>query len=283
MSNLAIVTGGSRGIGFAVADQLASLGWDIHLLSANPKNLSRAETLLRSRYNGIRLSSCAVDFSNLDEIRKLPAPQGWDLLINNAGVKVVENAAKTSQGIEWHLGVNQVAPFALTMKLLGSANHGARITTVSSIVARSFNAFQLEATVLSVSQLYARSKLMNLAWAIELQERLIASSDSRFRTITSTAAHPGFTRASKYGKAYVRPAEYLFAQSTARGALPVLDAALTPVTNQAGFYYRGPRVLELWGISGPAAVPEQALDVDVRRQIWSLSESLSGVSAAFLV
>lgn len=283
MSNLAIVTGGSRGIGLAVADRLASLGWDIHLVSANRKNLDRAETLLKSRYSQILVSSSAIDFSDLDQIRKMDAPDGWDLLVNNAGAKVLEDAPRTAQGLEWHLGVNQIAPFALTMRLLSSANPQARVTTVSSIVARKARLSQLRATDLSVGELYARSKFMNLTWAIELQKRLRESSNPVLQTITSSAAHPGFTRASKYGRAYVRPAEYLLAQSTAKGALPILDSALEPLDRDDPFYYRGPRFFELWGESGEAQVPQEALDVETRNVVWSLSEELSGVTTEFLV
>jgi NAD(P)-dependent dehydrogenase (short-subunit alcohol dehydrogenase family) len=283
MSNLAIVTGGSRGIGFAVAEQLLEKKWDVHLVSSNEARLAQAAAELTRRHRSSRVSWQVIDFSDLVQVRKGASllPTGWDALINNAGVKVVESAPVTAQGHEWHLGINQLAPFALTLAALPLANRGARVTTVSSIVARISAPADLLAENLSVSDFYSRSKLMNLAFAIELHERLRSSSNDIFRTMSSTAAHPGFTRASKYGKAYVRPAEYLFAQSSALGAAPIVLAA----TSESGdlFDYLGPRFFELWGNPAPATIPDRAADLAFRRKIWHLSKELSGNSDEFLV
>ena len=285
MSNLAIVTGASRGIGLAAAEKLARLGWNLNLVSSNRERLSAVAKQLSDKFPGIEVAFTPIDFSNLDAVREGARllPEGWDLLINNAGVKVVEGAGTTAQDHEWHLGINHLAPFLLTLGLLPTANRGARVTTVASIVARIAAPENLEAPDLDVSALYARSKLMNLVFAIELNERMRASSNPHLRSMSSTAAHPGFTRASRYGKSYVRPAEYLFAQSTRFGAMPIVDAALATVTNSSEFTYLGPRHFELWGRTKPAIAPERASDSDFRQRIWSLSENLSGHSGDYLV
>lgn len=283
MSNLAIVTGGSRGIGFAVAEQLLSKNWAVHLVSSSEARLSTAALELTKRHRGAQVTHQVIDFSDLEQVKagaKL-LPTGWDALINNAGVKVVESAPLTAQGHEWHLGINHLAPFALTLAALPMASRGARVTTVASIVARISAPADLFAEELDVSDLYSRSKLLNLAFAIELNERLRSSSNEKLRSMSSNAAHPGFTRASKYGKAYVRPAEYLFAQSSALGATPIVLAATAQVRDS--FEYLGPRFFELWGKPVLAQVPDRAAEPSFRREIWQLSTRLSGQSDEFLV
>lgn len=284
MTNLAIVTGASRGIGYEVAVGLARRGWNLHLVSANQSRIESAARAISADYPTSEVSTSAIDFADLDAIRSALSllPNNWDLLVNNAGVKVVEGAGLTVQGFEWHLGINQLAPFALTLGLLPMANRGARITTVSSIVARTSAPTDLFGPFKRVSDNYAASKLVNLAFAYELNLKLRHSANDLFQSMCSNAAHPGFTRASKYGKSYVRPAEYLFAQNVRLGAKPILDAATEPLGSFDAFSYLGPKHFELWGGASPAKLPPRLEDEKLRRDVWRHCEELAGLSADFL-
>jgi NAD(P)-dependent dehydrogenase (short-subunit alcohol dehydrogenase family) len=81
----ALVTGGSRGIGYGVARVLASEGCDLHLASRSAESLDSAATRLRGEY-GVKVNVHPADLSSGDAIVKLAREcTGIDILVNNAG------------------------------------------------------------------------------------------------------------------------------------------------------------------------------------------------------
>jgi NAD(P)-dependent dehydrogenase (short-subunit alcohol dehydrogenase family) len=267
MSKLALVTGGSAGIGLAAAKQLSNSGFDLVLISSNAKKLANArERLLHSGARSVATE--VVDFADLRAVAKFAArfDRPWDALVNNAGIKIQADAQPTRQGFERHLGINHLAHFALTDGLLCRASANARVVTVASIVARVGSTTPLDATNASTSQRYANSKLANLAFALELDSRLKAAGSN----VRSLAAHPGFTKADPYGTRVTRIGETLLAQHCDRGAAPIVDC----IINDDPYNYVGPSVFELWGSASQARIPLTALDEAWRGQLWRDSEVL---------
>jgi 3-oxoacyl-[acyl-carrier protein] reductase len=85
----ALVTGASRGIGFAIAEKLATLGADLAICARKPDPLNRAAAQLRDR--GVRVQAYVSDVSRSEEIAKLAndataALGPIDILVNNAGI-----------------------------------------------------------------------------------------------------------------------------------------------------------------------------------------------------
>lgn len=65
-------------------------------------------------------------------------------------------------------------------------------------------------------------------------------------------------------------------QSAARGALPILYAALAPEADPGGYY--GPNgFMEIKGEVGPSQVMPQAADAGAAVRLWELSERETGV------
>ena len=86
----AIITGGSRGIGRAIALRLSSLGADIAIIYAG--NTEKAErTAEECRANGVKASAYRCDISSSDDVRDTVKRINSELgnifiLINNAGI-----------------------------------------------------------------------------------------------------------------------------------------------------------------------------------------------------
>jgi NAD(P)-dependent dehydrogenase (short-subunit alcohol dehydrogenase family) len=88
--DIAVVTGGARGIGFGIARRLAREGYDIALFDRDQAALDEASAELR-RSEGVRVIEAAVDVTSPAEVAeavdKVTAELGRiDVLVNNAGI-----------------------------------------------------------------------------------------------------------------------------------------------------------------------------------------------------
>jgi NAD(P)-dependent dehydrogenase (short-subunit alcohol dehydrogenase family) len=87
---IALVTGGSRGIGRAVAEALLGEGWRVHFCGRTPESVEEARRELAGRF-GDAVSGAAVDARNQQEVDRfveetLRREGRIDCLVNNAGV-----------------------------------------------------------------------------------------------------------------------------------------------------------------------------------------------------
>jgi NAD(P)-dependent dehydrogenase (short-subunit alcohol dehydrogenase family) len=81
----ALITGGSRCIGYGVAESLAAEGCNLHLASRSAESLEAARKKLVDKYS-VKVSVHALDLSTQDNAIKLVKDCGaLDILINNAG------------------------------------------------------------------------------------------------------------------------------------------------------------------------------------------------------
>lgn len=266
---LAIITGGTSGIGFNTAWGLAVRGNNLLITGRSEVKGLKARNALRVAFPELDIDFAPLDLADFEQIAAFAKRNGqkkWDLLVNNAGAKIERPFRETGQGFEWHVGVNHLGHLHLTQLLLPLANTDARIVFVSSIVARS-GQLNLGKNYrgLAPSLAYRDSKLLNLVSAQELQLELAAKESS----ITVTAAHPGFAMAEPYGTAVTRFAEILLAQSSKRGALPVIAACYAP-----GGTYWGPRFFELWGRATRISIPKSAHPSAERTKAWLDSKEI---------
>ena len=272
---LAIVTGANTGLGFETAVALASKGFEVLITSRSALKGNAAVSRITSSNPMAKVSMMELDLASMGSINKFVfdyrANYGaWDVLVNNAGAKILSNYTETEFGVEYHYGVNAVGHFALTMDLLTHRAENSRVVSVASIIAR-FAPSKLgpagSRQNYQAGMSYSASKLANLAFALELENLLGSGSFS------SLAAHPGFARAEPYGPKTTRFFESFLAQSAKAGARPIVEAA----TNNEipGASYLGPKYLELWGDSASAKIPARLTPYELGEN-WKILENLSG-------
>lgn len=120
----AVITGGSDGIGLAIATLFAKEGANICLIARNEEKLKAIEKEL-SQYK-TNVYSITADLSNIscieilsEEILKL-FPQ-VDILVNNAGIgRFIAFENMNEESLDMHLDLNVKAPYLLTNRLFDS-------------------------------------------------------------------------------------------------------------------------------------------------------------------
>jgi len=101
---VALVTGGTRGIGAAIAETLALLGSKVVICGRDKSELARRANRIKS--NGGSCEAMPCDLSDLGQIDRLAADimhqhGGVDILINNAGVGGFGGPLHTLSPEEW--------------------------------------------------------------------------------------------------------------------------------------------------------------------------------------
>jgi len=90
-NKVAIITGGSRGIGYATADAFLREGATVILAASTPASAEKAVASLQEKYPNSTVAGISPDLSDLEAVRaafrEATAQYGCvDILVNNAGV-----------------------------------------------------------------------------------------------------------------------------------------------------------------------------------------------------
>ena len=130
---VAIVTGGSKGIGFGIAERFCKEGAKVIICSRNDSELSEAASQLSC-------DSHQLDVSDSKAVRSMAA---WfskehgklDILVNNAGL-IRPGTIKSATEKDWDLqiNVNLKGPFLMSNAFLPHMNEGSSILNIASTV-----------------------------------------------------------------------------------------------------------------------------------------------------
>jgi gluconate 5-dehydrogenase len=136
----ALITGGSRGLGLAMARALGEAGADPVIASSDETHLRDACTLLRQ--GGLSVTSLRADLSRVEEAERLCDAvlrdfPPIDILINNVGGRQINTPTEDLPLADWQrlLDLNLTQAFILTKRLGGAMipRRWGRIINVSSI------------------------------------------------------------------------------------------------------------------------------------------------------
>lgn len=280
---IALVTGGTSGIGFYTASTLAKTGAILYITGRDPNRGWNAQAEIRKAAGHGEVHFICADAStvagNQELARRILAETDQlHILVNNVG-GLYNDRWETDDGYEATLAMNFVGPFALTEALLPLLQKStpARIVNVTSAgftmwKGDLFVDFQSCESFSGVDA-YNRSKYLNLLWTFALARRLEGSG------IVANALHPGtaWTAMTKGSEKRSLPAGL-------RPFWPVmrlLQRVGSPekVARTSIYLASAPEAANITGqyfesSTHPKNLSEQVIDAAKQEKAWSLGASL---------
>lgn len=275
IEKISLITGANSGIGKITAIELAKRR---HTLILWCRNKDKAEAAIEDIYKvtgntdiHLFLGDLA-SLSSIDEVCSAISKKfdRIDNLINNAGVIMGSKRILTTDGFEYTLAVNHLAPFMITKKLLPLMKHSTegRIINVASEVHQqasfSFSDLNLEKGYSSFKA-YCNSKLFNILFTKKLAQLLSHTA------IKTNSLHPGAVN-SNFGNnadgifSYVLKLSKPFFVSPDKGAETTVFLAL----NEAGHEYNGDYFKNKM-VTKPSDAALSQYNMD---RLWEVTETL---------
>jgi len=301
---VAIVTGGSAGIGYYNALALGRAGATVIILSANEEKGKQTEAEINKQLKDTSKSYGSVtwygvDLGNLREVDSLAKTLAGeldrlDILICNAAIGQAPYGL-SADGLERHFAVNNLSHFVLVTRLLPIMKKTAETAPPTSVrivfqssemhkVAPGDTKFLSKEEInrnIDGSQLYGRTKLGNILFARELTKRKL--SDNPSKPILALSVHPGTvdTEVQKaWSESYgalgkiLEKGSQLFGKSAPEGAEASLWAATSTDIYEGNWKdFQGNYYSEPYGNSGVET--DQAKDDDLANNFWRLCVQLS--------
>ncbi|MDH6130487.1 SDR family NAD(P)-dependent oxidoreductase [Kitasatospora sp. GP82] len=290
-----LVTGGNAGIGYFVAEQLAGTGATVVLGSRDTAKAEAAIASISSRVPGAKAKHLPLDLADLASLGASVAALELDRLdavVYNAGVALDHPPRReTKDGHELMFATNHLGHFALTHWLapLLTATPGSRIVTTGSFAAKSerLDLDDLQSTHdYQPKRAYARSKLAQMLFALELDRRLRAAGS----TTLSVVVHPGGaldsltpSRPPVHVRTTGERLRYLplglLVQGKDAAAWPAVRAVLDPSVRGGQMW--SPRAFGLRGTPRIEPIWNHLADTTTAAHLWAASCNLSGNDLTF--
>ncbi|KAM9328685.1 polyprenol dehydrogenase isoform 2-T2 [Pholidichthys leucotaenia] len=284
---VAIVTGGTRGMGFETARHLASLGMHVVIAGNEREEGTAAVKKISEEGNKGTVEFVFVDMTSLKSVRQFFRTfrdRGLPLhvLVNNAGTMLIPER-QTEDGFEYHFVLNYLSHFLLTNLLLdllkrsGRQGFCSRIVTMSSATHYS-GVLDMEdlnrRTHYSSHGAYAQSKLALVLFTYSLQEQLSAGGFP----VTANAVDPGMVDTALYDNLWTlaqllkKPVAKILFRTPAEGASTAIYAAAASEMEGVGgcYLYNGKKTQSA----------DLSYDSELQDELWKKSCELVGLQEA---
>ncbi|WEH43927.1 SDR family NAD(P)-dependent oxidoreductase [Streptomyces sp. AM 2-1-1] len=288
-----LVTGGNAGIGYFIAEQLATAGATVIIGSRSPAKAAAAVEAITARVRGSQVQHIPLDLTDLASLRASVSQLDTDALdavVLNAGIALDEPPRKQNRrGHELMFATNHLGHFALVHWLAPwlEAAPAARIVTMGSFAARSerLDLDDLQSVRdYDPKRTYGRSKLAQMTFAFELDRRLRAAGSTCMSVIAHpggaldalTPPRPGIHQRSGSQHLLTLPAK-LLVQGKDAGAWPAVRATIDP--DVQGGQLWGPSRLGLSGKPHLETPHPHMTDQPTGQALWTASTQLTRVEA----
>jgi len=271
MSKTAIVTGGNKGIGLAVAENLIAKNYQVILACRDISKGKMAEAYLGEKAVFLELDlskpSSITQFVNCinSEFSEI------DVLYNNAGL-IYKNFELTEEGYESMIAVNYFGAFRLALMLLENLHRRSgrivQVTSLSMYLARTFKLNDLHSQEsFSPSSRYNFTNLLRSMFALELENKLKKTS------ISVTAAHPGITKSRKsrpYEVKKIRKSFYTyFSTNIQTGIAPIINAIED--VNASAYKVYAPKIFGVYGKPSIMSHNKMVYNDNLRQNLWTFT------------
>lgn len=130
MSEIAVVTGASRGIGRAIAIQLSKAGYDVHgTYNSSKESADQLSAEFGIKFHQVDLSNRTQTLSLVKELSSLQIAT----LVNDAGIYEADELENMNyQNWDNHLAINLTAPLILSLELSKAMQSGSSIVNITS-------------------------------------------------------------------------------------------------------------------------------------------------------
>jgi NAD(P)-dependent dehydrogenase (short-subunit alcohol dehydrogenase family) len=271
---VALITGGTSGIGKAAAKALAAMGGEVVVTGRNKERGEATVAEIRRATASEKVSLMLADLAVQAEVRRLANDfrerhDRLDVLVNNAGL-IQSRRTETPDDIELTLAVNHLAPFLLTSLLLDLLKRSApsRIITVSSEARRGakidFDDLQSERRYRGFP-VYGMTKKANILFTYELAERLEGTG------VVANCLHPGgvntnFGNNNRSSGILLFRAFKPFMRTPEQGADTLIYLASSPEGGEMNGKYLKDR---------KEVSPAEPRDEGAQKRLWEVSSALT--------
>ena len=288
-----VITGGNAGAGFQASRILLSKGARVVMLNRSTEKSTAAIKDLKEEFGpNADVSFVRMDLSELASVRAaadevLATVPRIDALICNAAIAQVPTQKLTIDGFESQLGTNHYGHFVLCGMLFDRIDEAqGRIVVVASlgynmgIKTIQFDDMNWDKNY-SANPVYSQSKLAQMMFAYELQDRVKAAG----KNVDVYVCHPGSSATSLIstsGGLMTRLAWWLMSkspmvQTAEKGAYPEVMCATESGLEQRALYGPTGR-MEFVGPVGKGTLHPHAHDKTVMAKLWDVSEKATGFS-----
>lgn len=275
---VALVTGGTSGIGRAAATALARQGVHVTIVARNKaKGESTMKAILAAAPGG-KVEVLVCDLASQGSVRGaakefLKTHERLDVLVNAAGV-FLPTRSTTVDGVETTFATNYLGHFLLTQLLLPALQKGSpsRVVNVASRYGGAkidFDDLMHEKRKFTYMSAVPPTKLAQVLFTQELAARLEGTG------VVVNAVHPGLVKRTQIfnevGGGLFRWITNTFGGTPEKGADTVVWLATAPEAASLNG--------KMWSKRKPMKTPGQGSDEAARQRLWEESEKLLRPSA----
>jgi NAD(P)-dependent dehydrogenase (short-subunit alcohol dehydrogenase family) len=282
---VAVITGGTRGIGAEIVKKLLQSEMTVVIGCRDPQAGYALINSLRSD-QGISTGSAECIALNLESLASVREFAGYvlakgcpiNLLVNNAGIMMTPRRL-TKDGYESQFQVNYLSHFLLTVLLLPrivnsvSSTRRSRVINVSSIA--HYGGGNFDFTDLAMEKFYSaylayfNSKLMQVISSTYLDSKFQSEGNG----VHCHSVHPGIVRTDLYQhlpcQCFMSCISKMMFKTPEQGADSVLYACLSPeIENEGGRFYANSK----------SYMPNsKVFDPNLQKKLWDISCQLCGL------